>query len=57
MQNVPFHAKTKEEALSALNTAPQGLTGEEAKARLLQHGENRLTGQKPRTKLLLSKVL
>jgi len=44
-----WHAIGAEEALTALDTGWDGLTGEHAAARLLRHGPNALGRQKPRS--------
>ena len=52
MTETAWHSRTKEEALAALESTPQGLSGEEAARRLAEHGPNRLPPPKKRGPLL-----
>lgn len=45
-RDLPWHAREPQAALQALLTSPQGLSGEEAAARLEQFGPNRLPSAK-----------
>ena len=47
-----WHALSADEVQGALSTGPEGLTEEEARARLVRHGANRLPAAKPRSPLL-----
>ncbi len=49
----PWHALSPQEALSALNTRPEGLTSQEARARLALYGPNRLRVAPPVSPLKL----
>ncbi len=45
-RDAPWHAREPQAAMSAFQTSPQGLSGEEAAARLEQFGPNRLPSAK-----------
>ncbi len=49
---VSWHSLSAEEALSRLDSRPEGLSGEEAARRLQEHGPNRLPEEKPLHPLL-----
>jgi len=42
IEKKPWHALSAEAVLDALDTRPEGLSDEEAKARFLEHGANEL---------------
>ena len=42
-----------EQAMSELNSGPQGLTPEEAHARLVRHGRNEITAKARKTALMM----
>ncbi len=48
-----FFLMSAEQALSELNSGPQGLTPEEAQARLLRHGRNEITAKARKTALMM----
>ncbi|WP_434110513.1 cation-translocating P-type ATPase [Methylocaldum sp. GT1TLB] len=48
-----WHAIEDEEVLTALGSGPDGLTGKLAAARLLRHGPNTLSQQKPRSAIAM----
>ncbi len=52
-QAAPWHALSPQEALSALNTRPEGLTSQEARARLALYGPNQLRVAPPVSPLKL----